>query len=284
MKLRKHFYLVIFCALLFGSHSVKAQIGIVDKDAKTKPTLMVLGSYHFANPGRDVVKTKVTDVSTPERQKQILEMIQRLEKYKPTKIVLECDAENQDKVQEKFAKYLKGEYQLSINESEQIGFRLAKDLADKKIYCVDNMSGSPGNPSDYDYAEFAAKDKGLDVFLKETWKKLQDDGNRRDELFQKIFITEQFIYLNEPVQIENDHSNYFYSTRLGKGSDYIGDNWLSSWYGRNLKIFSNIIRITNSPNDGILAICGARHLKLLNQLVAESRFYNVQSPLKYLKQ
>lgn len=39
----------------FTSYSVKAQIGIVDKDAKTKLTLMVLGSYHFANPRRDVV-------------------------------------------------------------------------------------------------------------------------------------------------------------------------------------------------------------------------------------
>lgn len=283
MKRRRNFYLVIICALLFGSHSVVAQIGIVDKDAKTKPTLMVLGSYHFANPGRDVVKTKVTDVSTPDRQKQILEMIQRLEKYKPTKIVLECDVENQDKLQEKFAKYLKGEYQLSINEREQLGFRLAKDLADKKIYCVDNMSGSPGNPSDYDYAEFAAKDKELDNLLKETWRKLQDEGNRRDELFQRFSITRQFIYLNEPAQIENDHTHYFYLTRLGKGSEYIGDNWLSSWYGRNLKILSNIIRITDSQNDRILAIYGAGHLKLLNQLATESKFYKVQSPLKYLK-
>lgn len=283
MKRRQNFYLVIICAFLFGSYPIKAQIGIVDRDAKTKPTLMVLGSYHFSNPGRDVVKTKATDVSTPDRQKQILEMIQRLEKYKPTKIVIECDVEDQVKVQEKFAKYLKSEYQLSINEREQLGFRMAKELTDKKIYCVDTNSESPGKDSDYDYVQFAARHKKSDEFLKETWKKFQDEGNRRENFFQKISITKQFIYLNEPLQIENDHSNYFYLTRLGEGSEYIGANWLSSWYGRNLKILANIVRITDSPNDRILAIYGAGHLKLLNQLAAESRFYNIQSPLKFLK-
>ena len=277
------FYFVINFALLFGFHGVKAQSGTVDKDAAVKPTLMVLGSYHFANPGRDVVKSKVTDVSTPDRQKQILQMIQKLEKFKPTKIVLECDVNNQDKFQDNFAKYLKGEYQLSINEREQLGFRLAKDLADKKIYCVDYNSGSPGSDSDYNYVEFAAKDKELDSLLKETWKRLQEEGNRRDALFQKLSIVQQFLYLNNPAQIENDHAHYFYLTKLAKGNEYIGDNWLSSWYGRNLKILSNIIRITDSPNDRILAIYGAGHLKLLNQLSAESKFYNVQSPLQYLK-
>lgn len=283
MKPRINFYSLLICVLLFVPNSINAQIGIVNKDAEAKPELMILGSYHFANPGRDVVKTKVTDVSTPDRQKQILDMIQRLEKYKPTKIVIECNLEDQDKFQEKFAKYIKGEYQISINEREQLGFRLAKNLADKKIYCVDTGSGSPGNSSDYNYVEFAAKYKDMDDLLKETWRKFQDEGNRRDELFRKLSITKQFIYLNEPLQIENDHSNYFYLTRLGKGNEYIGANWLASWYGRNLKILSNIIRITDSPNDRILAIYGAGHLKLLNQLATESRFYYVESPLKYLK-
>jgi len=283
MILRINFYSLFICALLFIPNSINAQIGIVDKDAKVKPSLMILGSYHFANPGQDVVKTKVTDVSTPERQQQILEMIRRLKKYQPTKIVIECDVENETAIQERFAKYLTGDYQLSINEREQLGFRLAKELTDKKIYCVDTNTKSPGNKSDYNYVEFAARYKEMDDFLKASWKKFQDEGEKRDELFQKLSIVEQFIYLNEPSRIENDHSGYFYLTRLGKGTEYVGVNWLSSWYGRNLKILSNIIRITDSPNDKILAIYGAGHLKLLNQLATESKFYSVESPLKYLK-
>ena len=283
MKLQRICYLAVVGVLVFHSYSAQAQRGIVDKDAKTKPALMVVGSYHFANPGHDVVKSKVTDVSTPERQKQLLELIAKLEKYKPTKVVLECDIEDEAKHRDRFAKYLTGNYQLTINEREQLGFRLANDLADKKIYCVDTNTDSPGSPSDYNYLEFAAKDKDSDAFLNAHIKKLQEEGDKRDELFAKLSLTEQFIYLNQPLLAEDSHTSYFFLLRLGKGNEYVGANWFSSWYCRNLKILGNIITITDSPNDRILAIYGAGHLKLLNQLARESRFYNVEDPLKYLK-
>ena len=48
-------------------------------------------------------------------------------------------------------------------------------------------------------------------------------------------------------------------------------------------ILVNIISITDSPEDRVLVIYGAGHTKLLIQLAKESGFYNVESPLKYLK-
>jgi Family of unknown function (DUF5694) len=268
--------------LLF-SLSVYAQTGIVSAEAPVKPTLMVLGSYHFANPGKDVIKATVTDVSTLERQREITEMIERLEKYRPTKIAVECDVETSAPVQERFAKYLTGNYQLSVNEREQLGFRLAKSLKDKKIYCVDTNTNSPGNPADYNYFEYAAKHPELNALLKSTRKKNQDAYDRRNEQFINLPIIKQFLYLNDPIQIENDHAGYFYLLRIGEGGEYIGANWLASWYNRNFKIIANIIRIVDSPQDRVLAIYGAGHLKLLNQITIESRYFKIESPSKYLK-
>lgn len=275
--------LLFFCTLFSCVNVIKGQIGIVDREAKVKPTLLVLGSYHFANPGRDVVKSKVTDVSTPERQQQLEELVEKLKKFKPTKIVLECGTEKNAEFQDKFSKYLAGDYKISTNESEQIGFRLAKESAHKQIYCVDWNNYAPGNPSDYDYVQFAAKDKELDGFLKKAFEKLQNEGDKRDETFNKLGIIKQFIHLNTPSQIENGHSSYFDLIRVGRGKEYIGANWLSSWYGRNMKILANIIKITDSPQDRILAVYGAGHLKLLNQFANESEFYQVENPIKYLK-
>ena len=283
MRLKIKLYPVLLGAFLMFSFSVKAQTGIVSADAPIKPTLMVLGSYHFANPGKDVIKAKVTDVSTPERQRELMEMITQLEKYRPTKIVVECDVETSAPVQERFAKYLAGNYQLSINEREQLGFRLAKNLKDKKIYCVDTNTDSPGNPADYNYFEYAARHPELDALLKSTLKNLQTEYDRRQERFVNLPMVKQFLYLNDPVQIENDHAGYFYLLRIGEGTEYIGANWLASWYNRNSKILANIIRIIDSPQDRILAIYGAGHLKLLNQLATESRYFRIESPLKYLK-
>lgn len=283
MKQKLKFYSALFGVFLLFSLSVKAQIGLVSAKAPVKPALMILGSYHFANPGKDVVKSKVTDVSTPERQRQIMEIIARLEKYRPTKIVIECDIETSAPIQERFAKYLAGSYQLSVNEREQLGFRLAKNLKDKKIYCVDTNTDSPGNPADYNYVEYAAKHPDLDALLKSTWKEKQDENDSRQEQFINLPMIKQFLYLNDPVQIENDHAGYFYLLRLGKDTEYIGANWLASWYNRNFKILANIIRIIDSPQDRVLAIYGAGHLKLLNQFAAESRYFKIENPSKYLK-
>jgi hypothetical protein len=265
------------------SFSVKAQIGIVSAEAPVKPALLVLGSYHFANPGKDVIKSKVTDVSTPARQREIEEMIARLEKYRPTKIVVECDVETSAPIRERFAEYLAGSYRLSVNEREQLGFRLAKNLKDKKIYCVDTNTDSPGDAVDYSYFEYAAKHPELDALLKSTQKDLQAEYDRRNERFVNLPMVEQFLYLNDPVQIENDHAGYFYLLRVGEGTEYVGANWLAAWYNRNFKIVANIIRIIDSPRDRVLAIYGAGHLKLLNQIATECRYFKIESPSKYLK-
>ncbi len=283
MNLQLIFYSIIFSIFCLIPVSVEAQIGIVSTEAPAKPTLMIVGSYHFANPGKDVIKSKVTDVSTLQRQREIKEIIAQLEKFRPTKIAIECDVETSAPIQKRFAEYLTDNYQLSINEREQLGFRLAKNLKDKKIYCVDTNTNSPGDPSDYNYYEFASKHSDLDTLLKSTWKEKQDENDSRQEEFVNLPMIKQFLYLNDPAQIEIDHSGYFYLLRLNKDTNYIGTNWLASWYNRNFKILTNIIRIIDSPNDRVLAIYGAGHLKLLNQIAAESRYFKIESPIKYLK-
>lgn len=137
-------FLLGFCFFL-STFTVKAQIGIVDQDAKTKPALVILGTYHMGTPGNNVVNPKVADITAPERQKQIVELVEKLEKFKPTKIVVECDLEANAKTQELYDKYVAGNYQLSKNETNQIGFRLAKESRLKKVHCVDwsDFFGTP---------------------------------------------------------------------------------------------------------------------------------------------
>ncbi len=134
MKLREKKILIVFCFLFLSTFAVKAQISIVNQDAKIKPALVILGTYHMGTPGNNVVNPKVADITAPERQKQIAELIEKLKKFKPTKIVLECDHPEADaKTQEIYNQYLSGQYQLSKNETNQIGFRLAKEAGHKKV-------------------------------------------------------------------------------------------------------------------------------------------------------
>jgi hypothetical protein len=272
----------VFCFLFLSTFAVKAQIGIVDRDAKVKPSLVILGTYHMGTPGNNVVNPKVADITAPERQKQIAELIERLKKFKPTKIVLECDHPEADaKTQEMYTKYLSGQYQLSKNETNQIGFRLAKESGHKKVYCVD-WSDFWDDPA-INYIKYASQDAEFDGFLKEHNRKLKEEIDAEYAKLLPLSITDQLIFVNQPAQTERDNQRYFDLMRIGRGKEYIGANYVSWWYRRNLTILTNIIRLTDSPNDRILVVYGAGHAKLLNQFAKESDFYTVESPLKYFK-
>src|SRR6516162_7700352 len=90
-----------------------------------KPQVMVLGTYHMANPGRDVYNMQADDVRAPKRQRELAELTEVLAKFQPTKIAIEADPDNKT-LPAAFQEYLAGKHELSRNEIEQIGFRLAK--------------------------------------------------------------------------------------------------------------------------------------------------------------
>jgi hypothetical protein len=281
MKLRGNFFQFGFCFLFLLTFAVKAQIGIVDKDAKTKPALVILGTYHMGTPGNNVVNPKVADVASPERQKQIVELVERLKRFKPTKIVVEVDSEDDAKTQQAYDKYLSGQYQLTRNETNQIGFRLAKESGHKKVYCVD-WSDFWDDPS-INYLKYAPTDPELDAFLKRWQGNLKKEVDAEYEEILPLPITDQLILLNQSDRIEKSHRTYYDLIRIGRGKEYVGAGYVAWWYHRNLVILTNIIRLTDSPGDRVLVIYGVGHAKLLTQFAKESGFYNVESPLKYLE-
>lgn len=263
MKARGNIFLFGVCFLLLSPFAVKAQLGIVDRDAKVKPTLVILGTYHMGTAGSNVVNGKVDDVSSPERQKQMVELVGKLKKFKPTKIVVECDLEADEKNRELYERYLSGSYQLSKNETNQIGFRLAKESGLKKVYCVD-WSDFWDDPA-ISYEKYASKDAEFDSFLKGVYRNLKKEVDAEHEKLFTLPIVNQLVLLNQPERIEKAHQIYYDIMRIGRGKEYIGANYVSWWYRRNLTILDNIIRITDSPQERVLVVYGSGHLKLLTQ-------------------
>jgi len=281
MKSGRNFLLFSFWFVLLPALAVQAQVGIVDSHAKTKPALVILGTYHMGTPGNNVVNPEVADVGSPRRQKEMVQLVERLRRFNPTKIVVECDSEDDAKTQVAYEKYLSGNYQLSKNETNQIGFRLARELGHKKVYCVD-WSDFWDDPS-INYLKYAAKDPELDAFLKHWQSNLKKEIDAEYAKLLPLPIVDQLAYVNRPDQTDKDNQRYFDLIRIGRGKEYVGAAYVAWWYRRNLVILTNIIRLTDSPSDRVLVIYGVGHAKLLNQFAKESDFYNVESPLKYLK-
>ena len=112
----------------------------------------------------------------------------------------------------------------------------------------------------------------------------EEDGRVWIEPKKYVPIIDMYIQHNEPEGIRNDHQLYLREiARIGSGDQYPGANWVAHvWYARNLKIFVNLTRITESADDRILLIVGAGHVYLIQQFLEDSGDYIVESPLQYL--
>lgn len=98
---------------------------------------MILGRAHLANPGADAFNFRMDDVVAPKRQREIEQLVTQLKAFQPTKIAIEADERFDPKINADYHGYLEGTYQLKRGESNQIGFRLAKQIGHPKMYCVD---------------------------------------------------------------------------------------------------------------------------------------------------
>ena len=281
MKSRGNIFLFASCLLILSTLAVKAQVGTVDASARMKPTLVVLGTYRMETAGYNVTNPKDADVTAPERQKQIVALVERLKKIKPTKIAVECAAADDARTNYAYNRYLSEGYQLSKNETNQIGFRLAKELSHEKVYCVDWVESPTELLSNY--RRNASRDVELVGFLRTFYQNLKKDMDAEYEKLFTFSVTDQLVLLNQRARMEKEHQRYFDLLRIGREKEHVGVNFLSWWYGKNMKILTNIMKITDSPGDRVLVIYGAEHNKLLTQFAKESGYYKVESPLKYLK-
>jgi hypothetical protein len=226
--------------------------------------VMVLGVYHFDNPGRDLLNIRSEGIMTPAKQKEIEAVLDVLKKFHPTKIVIEAPV-GSAKVQQQYADYLAGKYSLTANEIDQLGYRLAKELGHTRVYPVDVQF-----PFDFEeVAKFAdAHQQSLIVngafeVAKQEVAKIQDHVDHGT-------VLETLRYMNDPTQVAKGHSFYMMLANVGAGEDYPGAKLLGEWYQRNVEIYGNIRKVIEKPEDHVLVVYGSGHLYWLERDVIDS--------------
>jgi hypothetical protein len=255
---------------------------------KHKAKAMVLGVFHFANPGLDSYKPKFAfNILEEERQEELEILLRKIAEYKPTKILLEWDRIQMDSIaNERYLEYLNGTFSIDdkSNEVYQIGFKLAKKLGHRKIYCSDASADWFGVELDWDNydAEFYLKSKGQ--YEKSTRYDFQSFYELSDSLKTVQTLTEHFAMLNSPKNRLKDHQAYLTETILeGSGDNYLGADAVANWYRRNLRIFANAYDLTDfESEERLLLIYGAGHVWQLRQLFIDSPDFEYVEPNNYL--
>jgi hypothetical protein len=222
--------------------------------------VLVLGSYHFANPGLDIAKFAVADVLTPGKQAEIARIVEALARFRPTKIAVEVVPERQERSDSIYRAFAEGRHTLARDEREQIGFRLAKQFSHPRVYAIDYRGAFPMNA----VMEYAAqKDTAFMTRFQATIRRVQDEAS---EMQRTMSIGEILLKENDRVRIADGHALYLEISRVGSAEVPVGTNLLSAWYDRNIRIFGNLARV-GQPGDRILVIFGAGHLRILQELI-----------------
>lgn len=230
--------------------------------ADARPEILILGTYHMANPGHDIHNVQADDVLAPKRQQEIAQFVEVLKKFHPTKVAIEAGVGSQ-RVAQQYADYVAGKYTLTANETNQIGYRLAKELGHNAIYPVDEDGDFPwGRVLNYAKANGVAEK--LAALDDTTGRQVTEES----DFLQKHTILEMYEYLNSDSMSAKGVAFYYSIVRYGDPMDYAGPDLLAAWYQRNIRIYHNIAHLIDSPNERILVIYGAGHLGWLQQDVA----------------
>jgi len=271
--------LLIFALACFVVKSEAQTVELPARCSDKAATILILGTFHMGNPRLDSTNIEADDVLLPQRQREIAELVEKLAAFKPTKIAIEAPYANTTSP-DRYARFLVGKYDLKRNESEQIGFRLAKKLNLPNIYPVDFPMFMNGlRPDEVEEPRPppgqapAAKPSAPPASLSEE-----------DKLLRRSTITEFLRYLNDEKRIQNDHAQYMQMLLPNDNpAIYARADLVTNWYKRNLRIMINLNRITEFPRDRVLLIIGAGHLKLLKTFAKDSSYFCLADTETYLK-
>jgi len=232
--------------------------------------LLLVGTFHFQDAGLDTYRPEYdVDISSAERQAQVLELVAELMRFRPTKIAVEVMPDRQPWLDSLFGAYRDGTYSLGSNEIFQLGFRLASAVGLKRVYAVDAQRRFYEPWVDPDsFAVAHGQQALLDPDLTLQYERLHRWEDQA-KVHQTLRAT--LLHLNDPQRVLQSHGQYVIGNfEVGTANEYPGADAKTAWFNRNLRIFANLQRLVESEHERILVIIGAGHLALLQHAARAS--------------
>jgi hypothetical protein len=268
--------------LLIALSGVLGLLPMTSASAAPPVQVMVLGSYHFGNPGLDVNNAKADDVLTPRRQKEIQAVAAALAAWKPTAIMVEREAERSDLVDANFLRSSPADLTTKRDERVQIGYRLAWRLK-VPVYAIDEKPrGSEPDYFPYERVQQFADTHGQADRIRRMTE-ISADTVRLIEQGQKTrSVADILAELNGPAALRRNVRSYYSLLDVGDGDAQPGAELNGLWFMRNAKIFAKVMKVAR-PGDRVLVIFGAGHSYWLRQLASETPGFTFVDPVPFLR-
>ena len=245
--------------------------------------VMVLGTYHMANPGLDLANVKADDVLKPQRQTELEALSVALAEFRPTKIMVERIAKTPELLDPRYAEFTPADLGTNRDERYQVAYRLANRLGQKSVYAIDEDPG-PGEPDYFPFDKVVAwaKANGREAELNAKLDDAKGEVARIERLQAEGSIAHVLVGLNRPDQTDRDQSWYYGVLSFGDTEQQPGADLNAMWYLRNAKIFGKLITLAK-PGDRILVVYGAGHNYWLRHFAKTAPGFHNVDPTPFLE-
>lgn len=262
--------------------------------------ILLLGVFHFAHQLDRYKSQHNFDVFAARRQAEIAEMVNQLARFQPTKIGIERTQNQQAETDQEYKAFVDGAFALSADEIHQIGFRLAKQMQHERVHCINAWDRYYEPAIDFETfllthsveeidasfekhsPEAQAARFGQTHLIDQWWPAFVEEFKQFDATIEQKSLKEILRGGNTEANLLKSHGMYLVDGfKIGSGHEYIGADWTTHWFNRNLRIFANIQRITQ-PADRILVLIGSGHVPLLRHCAQASPEYELIEVGDYL--
>lgn len=247
--------------------------------------VLLLGTVHLDNPGRDVNNPDVPDVLAPTKQRELQTLRDALARFQPDKMAVEIRRRHQSRVDSLYTAFRAGRLDTSFavgdftsvrSEQYQLGFRLADRLGHPRVWAVDHMIPMRiGRVTSFAKKQAPTLLQDLQAFSQGPLP------TTIDSLLRHETLGTLYRFLNRPSTVEAFRTPNTLMATAVTDSTFVGADVVADYHERNLRIFANIARIAE-PGDRIIAIFGAGHTPYLRPLIQSSPRMRFVDPLDYL--
>jgi len=237
--------------------------------------VMLLGLFHFNNPGLDAVKYEPVDVMKPEQQAYLVGLSERLARFAPTRVLLEYPPTSDEAMNQRYSDFLAGRIELGRNEIYQLGFRVARLMGHRRVHGID-AKAPPAELKLWSY--LSEQPASLGPFE----QMIAAESERLQRMHRALTLREILAMTNS---VEEDRRNKGFYMLLNPvaadGGLFHGADASADWWHRNLRMYA-LIQAHAQPGERLLVIAGSGHTAILRDFLRSDGARVEEGVLPYL--
>lgn len=236
-----------------------------------KKQILLVGTFHYANPGLDVAKLNSFNIMSEKSQKELEIMSDKIKKFGPDKIFVEWEFTKQAELDKLYNKNTDSLFKNDKNEITQLAIRTAKKLNHKKLYGMNLYT-----PFRYDSLMIAMEKANQKELMEKNKVTTGNFEKEHNEKIAKSSLQEMMLYYNTK-QTENENLQWYLeiANRAGNPDDFSGPSLVANWYKRNLYMYSLIQKLTESTDNKIMVLVGAGHASIIRGFVENDPTFEI---------